>query len=214
MVCTLVYADQLDFVKMGVSLTRPEDGHSERVSPSKQSDRRARMFYSVAREYANLQGISIRGPYKLLKSRLANLALLYSRGESDHSSAKVEAAFLQTVFDAGWPNGWREYDMEDASVLEATLADVGCNTSGWAKYIAEGGEGDQAMAEVAAAAEGTGAVGVPHLEWTVQTAEGAKKKGMFGREHISLCRLQLHEQGLARRVDVAPHISHAWATTD
>ena len=71
---------QLDFVEMGISLTRPEDGCQERVSPSPQSDRRARMFYAVARDYAALQGLRIRGPYKLLQSRLANLALLYARG--------------------------------------------------------------------------------------------------------------------------------------
>ena len=66
--------------------------------------------------------------------------------------------------------------------------------------------------KVAAAAEASGAVGVPHLEWQVEdkSAGGYKTKGMFGREHLSLLRLQLHEQGLARRPGVEPHISHAW----
>ena len=70
------------------------------------------------------------------------------------------------------------------------------------------------MAAVAKAAEATGAVGVPHLEWQVEDRKnsGLKTKGMFGREHISLLRLQLHQQGLARRDDVDPHISHAWCT--
>lgn len=126
---------QLDFVEMGISLTRPEDGCPERVSPSPQSDRRARMFYAVAREYAALQGLQIRGPYKLLQSRLANLALLYARGESDHNHMKVDVDYLLTVFDAGWPNGWREYDMESVEVLKATLAELGADVSGFNECV-------------------------------------------------------------------------------
>jgi 2-hydroxychromene-2-carboxylate isomerase len=227
---------RLDFVEMGISKTRPEDGHSERVSPSVQADRRARMFYAVARDYAALQGIQIRGPYKLLQSRLANLALGYARGESDHNHMKVDVEYLRTVFDAGWPSGWREYDMESADVLKATLSELGADVSGFdeyvqshtvfdishgsthrmpvcrRRYVEPGGEGDQMLAQVAAAAEASGAVGVPHLEWQVEDKKngGYKTKGMFGREHLSLLRLQLHEQGLARRDDVEPHISHAW----
>eukprot|EP01043_Picozoa_sp_COSAG02_P056805 COSAG02_NODE_6794_length_3358_cov_13.133783_1_plen_218_part_00 len=126
---------QLDFVDMGISLTRPEDGCPERVSPSPQSDRRARMFYAVARDYAALQGLQIRGPYKLLQSRLANLALLYARGESDHNHMKVDVDYLATVFNAGWPNGWREYDMESAEVLQATLAELGADVSGFNECV-------------------------------------------------------------------------------
>ena len=124
---------QLDFVQMGISLTRPEDGCPERVSPSPHSDRRARMFYAVARDYAALQGLRIRGPYKLLQSRLANLALLYARGESDHNHMKVDVEYLWAVFNAGWPNGWREYDMESAEVLKATLEELGADASGFAE---------------------------------------------------------------------------------
>ena len=126
---------KLDFVEMGISKTRPEDGHPERVSPSVQADRRARMFYAVARDYAALQGIQIRGPYKLLQSRLANLALGYARGESDHNHMKVDVEYLRTVFDAGWPNGWREYDMESADVLKATLSELGADVSGFDEYV-------------------------------------------------------------------------------
>lgn len=208
---------QLDFVEMGISLKSPEDPSNpegQRESPSAQSDRRARMFYSVARDYAALQGIGIRGPYKLLRSRLGNLAFLYARGESEHNFLKVEAEFLKAIFDAGWPNGWREYDMEDPEVLKSTLAELGADPSGFDEYIEEGGEGDQAMAEMAAAAEASGAVGVPHVEWQVPDKKngGLKTKGMFGREHLSLIRLQLHEHGLARRDDVEAHISHAYVT--
>jgi hypothetical protein len=97
--------------------------------------------YITPGDYAALQGINIRGPYKLLKSRLGNLALLYARGESDHSAIKCEAEYLQAVFDAGWPNGWREYDMEDPEVLKGTLAELGADPSGFDEFIEEGGEG-------------------------------------------------------------------------
>ena len=93
------------------------------------------MFYAVARDYAALQGLQIRGPHKLLQSRLANLALLYARGESDHSSKKVDVDYLRTVFYAGWPNGWREYDMESVEVLKATLADLGADVGGFDECV-------------------------------------------------------------------------------
>ena len=67
-----------------------------RHSPSALSDSRAKMFYTVAREYARLQDIQIRGPHKLLQSRLANLALLFARAAGGgtvqtHNSTRVVA---------------------------------------------------------------------------------------------------------------------------
>ena len=118
---------QLDFVEMGISLRHDADG--VRHSPSEQSDRRARMFYATAREYAALQGLQIRGPPKLLPSRLGNLAFMYARGEHAAAAAGCGSTnnsthFLQSIFDAGWPNGWRDYDLESADVLQTTLAQV------------------------------------------------------------------------------------------
>ena len=197
---------ELSFVDMGISTKHEADG--VRHSPSALSDSRAKMFYTVAREYARLQDIQIRGPHKLLQSRLANLALLFARAEGGGNTKKVVAPFLQTVFDAGWPNGWREYDMEDASVLKQTLADLGADVSGFDAFVEPGGEGDQGMAAIREEGDASGCVGVPHLEWT-RPSDG-RVVGMFGREHLALLRLQLHEQGKARNSGVNPHISHAW----
>ena len=190
----------------GISTKVEADG--VRHSPSALSDSRAKMFYTVAREYARLQDIQIRGPHKLLQSRLANLALLFARAEGGGNTKNVVAPFLQTVFDAGWPNGWREYDMEDASVLKETLADLGADVSGFDAFVEPGGEGDQGMAAIREEGDASGCVGVPHLEWT-RPSDG-RVVGMFGREHLALLRLQLHEQGKARNSGVNPHISHAW----
>merc|ERR1711935_529238 len=50
----------LDFVQMGITTQHTSDG--ERIPPDQHADRRARMFYTVAREYAQLQNIQIKPP--------------------------------------------------------------------------------------------------------------------------------------------------------
>ena len=98
-----------------------------------------------------LQDISIRGPHKLLNSRApvlpclvlvsappppsraltrqltptrrhagqGNLGLLFAR------KLGLVAPYMQTVFDAGWPDGWREYDLERAETVGLTIATLG-----------------------------------------------------------------------------------------
>eukprot|EP01051_Picozoa_sp_SAG22_P018716 SAG22_NODE_3234_length_1842_cov_1.304073_2_plen_147_part_00 len=115
-------AYQLEFVEMGISTKHEADG--ARVPPSENSNRRAKMFYSVAREYAKLQGVQIRGPHKLLHSRVANLGLMFARERC------LAAPYMSEVFAKGWPNGWREYDMECSETIGSTLAAVaGCDAS-------------------------------------------------------------------------------------
>ena len=58
------------------------------------------------------------------------------------------------------------------------------------------------------AAEGTGAVGVPHYVWW--GGGGCRPLGLFGREHLALLRGKMHAAGLARRPSVSPGISHAY----
>ena len=74
----------------------------------------------------------------------------------------------------------------------------------------EGGEGDQAMHDIASQAHENGLVGVPHFR--IHLDPEKPPLGLFGREHLSLIRLKLHERGLAVRPDVTPHISHAWSS--
>ena len=141
---------QLDFVQMGISLKHEADG--VRHSPDEHADRRARMFYAVAREYATLQGLQLRGPPKLLHSRFCNLGLLYA------SNAGLEIPYLKTVFDAGWPNGWREYDMEDPAVIQDTLQKIGVPSVDQFTtiFVTPGGPGDQSMQQLAVQAEARG----------------------------------------------------------
>jgi len=163
------------------------------------------MFYTVAREYAKLQGLQIRGPTKLLDSRCANLGLMFAR---QHGLA---AKYLAHIFDAGWPNGWREFELENEAHIEEALTQV-CGSesaSGFTAYRATGGAGDSALRASMESAEATGCVGVPHLAWE----SGGKRFGMFGREHLSLLRRKLHEKGLARREGAVADISHAWEPT-
>lgn len=187
------------------AITHPIESDGARHPPSALADRRAKMFYTVSREYAKIQGLKIRGPAKLLDSRCGNLGLMFAR---EHG---VAAQYLAQIFDAGWPNGWRDFDLEDEAHVEGALGNV-CGSAaaaGFPGYIAPGGEGDVALRASMEDAEATGCVGVPHLAW-VDASDPSKAFGMFGREHLSLLRRKLHEKGLARREGVAADISHAW----
>ena len=195
----------LDFVsQMGLTVTLDEKGI--RVPPSAHADRRARMFYTTAREYAKLQGLRIRGPTKLLDSRVGNLGLLYASQLGDWAKA---SAYLALLWGRGWPSGWRDFDLEDPQCIEDTLTETMSVPAGdFRDYIAPDGRGDQYMSRIRSEAEDVGLVGVPHLAMTLKESE--QILGLYGREHLSLLRLYLHEEGLARRTDVTPHVSHAW----
>ena len=141
---------------------------------------------------------------------------------------ELAAPFLAHIFAAGWPNGWREFNLESPSHIQAALDEVcGAEAAGsFAEYSVAGGAGDRGdrqmpklppytlhlpahvdLQDAAEAADASGCVGVPHLAWV---GDDGKKRGLFGREHLSLVRRKLHEKGLARREAVEPDISHAW----
>ena len=116
--------------------------------------------------------------------------------------------FLEAIYGAGWPNGWREYDMESLAQLQGTLQSVGADTAAFLPFMEGGGAGDEALRASNEAAEAAGAVGVPH--YVFHQADG-RQLGLFGREHLALLRLKLHAEGLARTADVSPHLSHTWS---
>eukprot|EP00941_MAST-03F_sp_MAST-3F-sp1_P000035 g35.t1 len=191
----------LSFLEMGISTVHESSG--VRKPPSLLAERRARMFYSAAREYGTLQGLEIRGPYKLLQSRIANLALL--RAEE----CGLGINFLQKISAQGWPSGWRDFDMENPETLKGTLEEIGVTEkflADWDAYIQVDGPGDKQLRIIRQEAEESGCVGVPHIHFEI----GEEKKGLFGREHLSLVRLKLHQHGLAMNESINPHISHAW----
>ena len=52
-------AYELSFLADGMGLTTKMDGSGGRHPPTANADRRAKMFYATAREYAQLQGIKV-----------------------------------------------------------------------------------------------------------------------------------------------------------
>ena len=61
---------------------------------------------SQARAYAELQELELKPPAKLLQSGLCNKGLLYAKQQG------LAIEYLQYVFEAGWPNGFRNWNME------------------------------------------------------------------------------------------------------
>jgi hypothetical protein len=164
------------------------------------------MFYTTAREYALMQGLTIRSPSKLLDSRAANKALLFSK------QFNCEVPFLMNLYGNGWQDGWRTYDMESIESLKNSLRLAGVDMTPmreleFAAFMAPEGEGERALSAAHRLAEDSGCVGVPHYRFQVPSG---KIYGLFGREHLSLIRGKMHDSGLARRADVIPEFSHTW----
>lgn len=194
---------ELSYVDLGVTTSDDDLIDRTRRPPSASGDRRARMYYATAREYAKLQGLSIRGPERLLDSRLANLALLYARRQG------LALPYLLAVYGAGWPSGWRDFDMEDVSGLGQVLARVGGDTSGLRAFL-ESAEAEAEYAEAQSVALQSGVAGVPHYSFE----HAGRRRGLFGREHLALIREWLHAEGLGRGAHVRPECSHAWRPHD
>ena len=200
----------LSYVDLGITTKHDSsDPKAPRVAPSKAADRRARMYYSVSREYAKAQGVSIRGAEFLLNSTAACMALEWV----NKISAEAGAKFAFAVLDAGWPNGWREFDMADVGSLKRKMLEVGVPTvhvDAFNEYVSDEGIGGgrEELRRTMDEAKEQGVAGVPHI--TFEIASSGKRVGWFGREHISFVRHQMHQLGLAKREDVSPDISHFW----
>ena len=183
-------------------LTTRIDSDMKRRPPSAAADRKARMYYAAAREYAALQSLPFRSPYRLLDSELANRAFNYAKTQN------LEVPFAMWVCLQGWGSGWRAFELESTEALHRACEDVGVDTSAFDDYIRDGGEGAAQVQASMAAAEGTGYAGVPHYAFTDPLS--GRSSGLFGREHLALIRSKFMAAGLARRPDVTPEFSHAW----
>jgi len=154
--------------------------------------RRVRYSYMDARRYANLRGLTIRGPKKIWDSSLSGIGLLYAKDQG------VFRAYTDMVYERFWR---RELDIEDPTVIEAVLNEAGAETSGF-RAFAEG-EGRALHDRIRAEAEERGVFGVPTFVLDDEI--------FWGREHLALVRLRLDEQELARPDAPDPlTISHAW----
>lgn len=193
----------LSYETLGISKTVGPTMKREPTSPA--ADRKARMYYAAAREYAALQSLPFKSPNRLLDSSLAHKAFLFAKQQT------LEVPFAMWVYLQGWASGWQAFELESAAQLRAACESVGADTNGFDAFIQPGGEGDEALAQVKAGAEASGLSGTPHYVYTDRDKE--RRVGLFGREHLALIRGKYVAAGLAKRADVAAAFSHAWSGT-
>ena len=189
----------LSYTGMGISTSIE---NNERRPPSADADRRARMFYAAARQYAALQRIPLRSPHRLLDAELAHRTFLFAKKQG------LEIPFMMSVCLRGWGSGWREVEIESLDEMRSTLAALGANLDGFDTFVAPDGQGQTELAKCIEDAHASGFVGVPH--YVFDDPDTHRQVGLFGREHLALIRSKLHTQGLARHASVHPEFSHAW----
>jgi 2-hydroxychromene-2-carboxylate isomerase len=194
----------LSYETLGVSKTVGAEMKREPASPA--ADRKARMYYAAAREYAALQSLPFKSPYRLLDSSLAHKAFLFAKQQT------LEVPFAMWVYLQGWASGWQEFELESAEQLRTACENVGADTNGFDAFVQPGGEGEDALAQIKVRAEASGISGAPHYVYTDHSK--ARRVGLFGREHLALIRGKYAAAGLARRIDVVPEFSHAWPGND
>ena len=194
---------ELSYVKMNLT-TDYDEKNPVRKPPNKAEDRRARMFYTVARVYAKAMNVGMRGPKILLNSKLANIGLAYCVKHDEKYANK----YLVHIYENGWEDGWRTFDMTDINQLKETMriADMPNDIIEQFDHYVNSNEGAQDLLESMKEADEIGHVGCPHVSFPLN----GKRIGMFGREHLSLIRHTMHQLGLARHEDVNWEMSHYW----
>ena len=172
-----------------------EEGKVVESDRTERQWRGIRYAYADVRRYANLRGLTVRGPRKIWDSSLAAIGMLWAQRQQHFRQ------YNDLVYERFWK---RELDVEDPEVLASVLAEVGAETAGFLDFLA--GEGRREHDEIRARAEERGVWGVPTFV--------VDDEVFFGREHVSMVRLRLHERGLARNDAVVPDVSHAWRPTE
>lgn len=190
----------LSYVALGLTTRVDIDNKRRPATPA--ADRKARMYYAAARQYAALQGLPFRSPERLLDSTLANKALLFAKAQG------VEVPFLMQTYIKGWGTGWRDYEIESFNQLQNTLMEAGAYTDGFEEYMTPNGKGQAELQECMLKAESSGFAGVPHYVF-FDTVLG-HHLGLFGREHLTLIREKFAADGLARDPSVRSEFSHTW----
>ena len=190
----------LSYETLGVTMrVGPE---MKREPPSAAANRKARMYYAAAREYAALQALPFRSPHRLLDSDLAHRAFLFAKQQ------QLEVPFAMWAYLHGWGSGWRDFELESSEHLRLACEQVGVDTRGFDDHLAAGGAGEAQLRQSLSAAEASGIAGTPHYVF-VDAASG-ERRGLFGREHLALLRGKYLSRGLARDDSVSAAFSHAW----
>ena len=187
---------------VGLGLTTSANPDNKRRPANLAADRKARMYYAAARQYATLQGLPFRSPYRLLDSTSANKAFLFAKIQN------LEVPFLMHIYTHGWGSGWRDYEIESLDQLCSTLTAIGARTESFEAFMTKNGAGETELASCIETAEATGLTGVPH--YVFDDDDSGRVLGLFGREHLTLIREKFAAEGLARTPDVQSEFSHAW----
>ena len=175
----------------------------ERKPLNEAADRKARMYYAAAREYAKIQDLPFRSPYRLLDSTLAHKAFLYAKHQN------LEIPFMLYVYTKGWGSGWRDFELESTKMISGSLTACGVKMDDFEKFVGEAGKGSDELKKHIAEAEKSGIAGVPHF--VLVEEDGNRGLSLFGREHLSLIRLRLAERGLARSDSISHEFPHTWS---
>ena len=93
------------------------------------------MYYTAARQYAYLQWLPFRSPYRLLDSTSANKAFLFAKRQ------ELEVPFLMQIYMQGWGSGCRNYEIESLEQLRGTLVEAGARTNEFEAVMATNGRG-------------------------------------------------------------------------
>ena len=187
---TLDIPDYLGSAEVG------DDGTVVAENRSPHQWRRVKYSYMDARRYANLRGLTLRGPRKIWDSSLSAIGMLWAKA---HGGVR---AYNDIVYERFWQ---RALDIEDGTVVEGVLSEAGIDTAGFPAWAA--GDGRELHDQIRAAAEERGVFGVPTFVLDDEL--------FWGREHLALIRLRLVELGLARASAERPlDSSHAWRPRD
>lgn len=169
------------------------DGRVVAENRSPHQWRRVRYSYMDVRRYANLRGLTIRGPRKIWDSSLAHAGLLYARDRG------ALGAYLDMVYERFWK---RALDIEDMAAVAAVLAEAGADAAAFPAWVER--EGHAEHDRLQRAAEEAGVFGVP-----TYIVDG---EAFWGREHLPMIRMKLEEAGLRRdgAPASAPEADYAW----
>ncbi len=158
--------------------------------------RRVKYSYMDVRRYANLRGITVRGPQKIWDSSLSGIGMLWAKA---HGGVRK---YNNIVFERFWK---RALDIEDLSVIKSVLDESGIDSAGFTDWAA--GEGRALHDRIRSEAEERGVFGVPTFVLDDEL--------FWGREHLALIRLRLYKMGSVRRGARHPlEVSHAWTPCD
>ncbi|MAS41819.1 MAG: disulfide bond formation protein DsbA [Rhodobacteraceae bacterium] len=112
--------------------------------------RKVRYAYMDARRYANLQGLTLKGPRRIYDGYYANAGMLFTQRAGGFD------AYHRTVFEKFWKH---ELDVDSLDDIRAEIAAAGADADAFADYAE--GPGREEQSRIVAEAEDAGIFGVP-----------------------------------------------------